>query len=82
MLIEAKRLLPLIRNALIDRIIDESLFSSMSDLDWMSLLDYASKQGFTAVGFQAFEKSLIRPHMDVLMEWLGQASFVESRYSE
>lgn len=80
--IRVKRLLALLRCSLLGKRVDESLFASMTDADWGEVYQLAEKQGVTAWAFDALERLSTRPGMDMLMDWLGQTSYLESIYEQ
>jgi len=55
-----------------------------SDVDWTGVINLATEQGVLGLCFDAIELSPAdqRPDMDSLMEWLGQVSYMETRYEE
>lgn len=53
-------------------------------VNWMEVIDIATKQGVLGLCFDAIEilPAEKRPDLDSLMEWLGQVSYMEDVYDE
>lgn len=79
--IQYERLLLLVKSSLNEEKLDPILFVNIQQKDWTYLMNCAQQQGVLGVAFDAFERLRLRPPMDVLMDWFGQALYMEAVYA-
>lgn len=74
------RLLSLLRHSLLGSQLGNSLFSSMTEMEWGELFDASQKQGVAAFVFTALNDLEVKPSKPLLLKWISLSLFIEKSY--